>query len=66
MRNDGILKHIESSFDHEVNTIRTPPEYKPSSMSSTRVLFVYFALYFLTVPPLTVIGESMYRNIRRN
>ena len=57
MRNDGILRRIESTLDHEITTIHMRPLYKPASMLNVAVLFLYMPVVYLTTPPISEILE---------
>ena len=61
MRNDGILRHIESTLDNEVKTIDTLPEFIPTSILSVAILFGYVILFDLLFVPFAELLQSRYR-----
>ena len=64
MRNDGILRHIESTLDNEVETIDTLPEFEPTSKFSIPILLGYMIIYDLTFPVFEELIESAFHKIK--
>ena len=60
MRNDGILRHIESTLDNEVKTIDTLPQFIPTSIFSVIIIIGYMIMGNLLFLPFAELFESKY------